>query len=152
MGKRELRTKKGKPLAFVQLSDSSGAFEVTMFAETLDKYRDLLVVGQSLVLRVTGNLDGDQPRLTVQSVQRLESLAANIADGVRLFASDDRSFGDIAAILKQGGRGRGRVALVLNLEAEGREIEFDLSDQVNITPEVRQALKSTPGIIDVHDI
>nr|WP_293949874.1 DNA polymerase III subunit alpha [Sneathiella sp.] len=152
MGKRELRTKKGKPLAFVQLSDSSGAFEVTMFAETLDKYRDLLVVGQSLVLRVTGNLDGDQPRLTVQSVQRLESLAANIADGVRLFASDDRSLGDIAAILKQGGHGRGRVALVLNLEAEGREIEFDLSDQVNITPEVRQALKSTPGIIDVHDI
>src|SRR5690606_7192070 len=89
MGKRELRTRKGKPLAFVQLSDSSGAFEVTMFAETLDKYRDLLVVGQSLVLRVVGNLDGDQPRLTVQSVQRLESLAANIADGVRLFANDD---------------------------------------------------------------
>ncbi len=152
MGKRELRTRKGKPLAFVQLSDSSGAFEVTMFAETLDKYRDLLVVGQSLVLRVVGNLDGDQPRLTVQSVQRLESLAANIADGVRLFANDDTPLNDIAAILKQGGRGRGRVALVLNLETEGREIEFDLSDQVNITPAVRQALKSTPGIIDVHDI
>ncbi len=152
MGKRELRTRKGKPLAFVQLSDATGAFEVTMFAETLDKYRDLLVVGQSLVLRVTGNLDSDQPRLTVQSLQRLESLAANIADGVRIFANDDRPLADVAAILRQGGRGRGRVAFVLNLEDEAKEIEFDLSDQVNITPEVRQALKSAPGVIDVHDI
>ena len=152
MGKRELRTRKGKPLAFVQLSDATGAFEVTMFAESLDKYRDLLVVGQSLVLRVTGNLDNDQPRLTVQSLQRLESLAANIADGVRIFANDDKPLAEVAAILKQGGRGRGRVAFVLNLEAEAKEVEFDLSDQVNITPEVRQALKSAVGVIDVHDI
>ncbi|WP_367281207.1 DNA polymerase III subunit alpha [Sneathiella sp.] len=152
MGKRELRTRKGKPLAFVQLSDATGAFEVTMFSETLEKYRDLLVVGQSLVLRVTGNLDNDQPRLTVQSLQRLESMAATIADGVRIFANDDKPLAEVSTILKQGGRGRGRVAFILNLEAEAKEVEFDLSDQANITPEVRQALKSTPGVIDVHDI
>ncbi|MCC3306114.1 DNA polymerase III subunit alpha [Sneathiella sp. HT1-7] len=152
MGKRELRTRKGKPLAFVQLSDATGAYEVTMFSETLEKYRDLLVVGQSLVLRVTGNLDNDQPRLTVQSLQRLESMAATIADGVRIFANDDKPLAEVATILKQGGRGRGRVAFVLNLEAEAKEVEFDLSDQANITPEVRQALKSALGVIDVHDI
>ncbi|MCF8466963.1 MAG: DNA polymerase III subunit alpha [Sneathiella sp.] len=152
MAKRELRTRKGKPLAFVQLSDATGAYEVTMFAETLDRYRDLLVVGQSLVLRVTGNLDSDQPRLTVQSLQRLESLAASITDGVRIFVDDDRPVPQIAEILKAGGRGRGRAALILNLEGEAKEVEIDLSDKVNIPPDVRQALKSVPGVIAVHDI
>jgi DNA polymerase-3 subunit alpha len=79
-------------------------------------------------------------------------MAATIADGVRIFANDDKPLAEVATILKQGGRGRGRVAFVLNLEAEAKEVEFDLSDQANITPEVRQALKSALGVIDVHDI
>jgi len=152
MGKRELRTRKGKPLAFVQLSDSSGAFEVTMFSESLDLYRDILTVGQSLVVKVTGNLDNEQPRLTVQSMQRLETLAANITDGVRIFVDDDKPLKQVASILKEGGRGRGRVALVLNMESEAKEVEVDLSSTCNISPEVRQALKFVPGVVDVHDI
>jgi DNA polymerase III subunit alpha len=152
MGKRELRTRKGKPLAFVQLSDSTGAYEVTMFAETLERSRDLLVVGQSLILNVTGSLDNDQPRLTVQGIQRLETMAANITDGVRIFVDDDKPLEQVASILKDGGKGRGRVAFVLNMEVEAREIEIDLAGQFNISPEVRQALKFVPGVIDVHDI
>ncbi|MEH6547674.1 MAG: DNA polymerase III subunit alpha, partial [Sneathiella sp.] len=152
MGKRELRTRKGKPLAFVQLSDSTGAYEVTMFAETLERSRDLLVVGQSLILNVTGNLDNEQPRLTVQGIQRLETMAANITDGVRIFMDDDKPIEQLASVLKEGGKGRGRVALVLNMEEEAREIEIDLSSHFNISPEVRQALKFVPGVIDVHDI
>lgn len=152
MGKRELRTRKGKPLAFVQLSDSSGAYEVTMFAETLERSRELLVVGQSLVLNVVGNLDNEQPRLTVQGIQQLETMAANITDGVRIFMDDDKPIEQLASVLKEGGKGRGRVALVLNMEAEAREIEIDLPNHFNISPEVRQALKFVPGVIDVHDI
>lgn len=152
MGKRELRTRKGKPLAFVQLSDSSGAYEVTMFAETLERSRELLIVGQSLVLNVTGNLDNEQPRLTVQGIQRLETMAANITDGVRIFMNDDKPIEQLASVLKEGGKGRGRVAIVLNMEEEAREIEIDLASHFNISPEVRQALKFVPGVIDVHDI
>lgn len=152
MGKRELRTRKGKPLAFVQFSDATGAFEITMFAETLEQCRDILTVGQSLVVSVGGNLESDQPRLTARSVQRLETLAASITDGVRIFVDDDKPIAQVASILKEGGRGRGRVALVLNMETEAKEVEIDLSSHCNITPEVRQALKSASGVIDVHDI
>ncbi|TNE39076.1 MAG: DNA polymerase III subunit alpha [Alphaproteobacteria bacterium] len=152
LGKRELRTRKGKPLAFVQFSDASGAFEITMFAEVLERCREILTVGQSLVVTVTGNIDGDQPRLTAKNVQRLESLAASITDGVRIFVDDDKPMNQIAAILKEGGRGRGRVALVLNIEAEAKEVELDLASSFNISPEVRQALKFVPGVVDVHDI
>ncbi len=152
MGKRQLRTKKGKALAFVQLSDGSGAFEVTMFEETLMQCREILEVGNSLVISVLGNVDNEQPRLTAQGVQRLETVAAQTGDGVRIFVDDDSPLNQIASILQNGGGGRGRVAFVLNLEGESKEVELDLAKTFNISPEIRQAIKYVEGVVDVHDI
>ncbi len=152
MGKRQLRTKKGKALAFVQLSDASGAFEVTMFEETLFQCRELLEVGNSLVINVLGNVDNEQPRLTAQGVQRLETVAAQTGDGVRIFVDDDAPLNQVADILNNGGMGRGRVAFVVTLEGDSKEVELDLSRTFNISPEIRQAIKYVPGVVDVHDI
>ncbi len=154
MGMRQLKTKKGKALAFVQLSDASGAFEVTMFEETLMQCRDILEVGASLVLSVSGYIDveNEQPRVTAQSAQRLESVAAQTGDGVRIFMDNEGPLNQIASILEKGGPGRGRVAFVVNLEDEQREVELDLASSYAISPEIRQALKYVQGVQDVHDI
>ncbi len=154
MSMRQLKTKRGKALAFVQLSDASGAFEVTMFEETLMQCREILEVGSSLVISVSGYVDveSEQPRVTAQSVQKLETVAAQTGDGVRIFMDDDSPLNQIATILDKGGNGRGRVAFVLNLEGENREVELDLASTYAISPEIRQALKYVPGVLDVHDI
>jgi len=152
MGKRQLRTKKGKALAFVQLSDASGAFEVTMFEEVLFSCRELLEVGNSLVVSVLGNIDNEQPRLTAQGVQRLETVAAQTGDGVRIFIDDDEPLEAVSSILGNGGPGRRRVAFVLTLEGDSKEVELDLDRTFNISPEIRQAIKYVPGVVDVHDI
>ncbi|WP_415236747.1 DNA polymerase III subunit alpha [Sneathiella sp.] len=152
MGKRQLRTKKGKALAFVQLSDSSGAFEVTMFEEVLFQCREILEVGSSLVINVLGNVDNEQPRLTAQGVQRLETVAAQTGDGVKIFIDDDGPLKQVSDILQNGGVGRGRVAFILTLEGDSKEVELDLAKTYNISPEIRQAIKYVPGVVDVHDI
>jgi len=154
MGKRQIKTKKGKALAFVQLSDAAGAFEVTLFEETLMQCREILEVGNSVVVSVTGHMDveNDQPRVTANSVQRLEYVAAQTGDGVRIYLDDDNPLGQISQILGGAGQGRGRVAFVLNLEGDNKEVELDLEHRFNISPEVRQALKYVPGVQDVHDI
>lgn len=154
MSMRQLKTKRGKALAFVQLSDATGAFEVTMFEETLMQCREILQVGSSLVISVSGYVDveNEQPRVTAQTVQKLESVAAQTGDGVRIFMDDDSPLNQIATILDKGGNGRGRVAFVLNLEGENREVELDLAATYSISPEIRQALKYVPGVLDVHDI
>ncbi len=154
MAKRQIKTKKGKALAFVTLSDASGAFEVTMFEETLMQCQDILNVGSSLVLSVNGHIDmeNEQPRVTAQSAQRLETVAAQTGDGVRIFMDDDSPLNQIAGILEKTGPGRGRVAFVLNLKGEDKEVELDLASSYSISPEVRQALKYVPGVLDVHDI
>jgi len=154
MSKRQIKTKKGKALAFILLSDAAGAFEVTMFEETLMQCQEILDVGSSIVLSVVGHIDmeNDQPRITAQSAQRLETVAAQTGDGVRIFMEDDSPLTQIATILQKGGPGRGRVAFILNLDGGSKEVELDLASSYNISPEIRQALKYVAGVQDVHDI
>jgi DNA polymerase-3 subunit alpha len=47
-------------------------------------------------------------------------------------------------------RGKGRVTLVL--DTEDREIEMAIPGGFRITPAMRAAVKSIPGVVDVHDI
>ena len=52
IGKQERTSKKGSRFAFVQLSDATGAFEVTCFSETLGRCRHLLDGGKPLLATV----------------------------------------------------------------------------------------------------
>jgi DNA polymerase-3 subunit alpha len=58
----------------------------------------------------------------------------------------------VSDILQNGGVGRGRVAFILTLEGDSKEVELDLAKTYNISPEIRQAIKYVPGVVDVHDI
>lgn len=73
---KERRSAKGNRYAFVQLSDVSGSYEVTVFSETLTLSRDLLKAGSSIVLIVEGNTDpeSDQIRLRVFDIHSLDNL------------------------------------------------------------------------------
>jgi DNA polymerase-3 subunit alpha len=46
--------------------------------------------------------------------------------------------------------GRGRVTVVLDLPA--REVEIAIPGGFKVGPATRAAVKSLPGVIDVHDI
>src|SRR5205085_911369 len=52
IGKKERTSARGNRFAFVQLSDTSGAFEVTVFSEMLSQARGLLDGGQPLITTV----------------------------------------------------------------------------------------------------
>jgi len=46
--------------------------------------------------------------------------------------------------------GRGRVTVVLDLPSS--EVEITLPGGFRVDPRIRAAVKSLPGIVDVHDI
>ncbi|HEU0118465.1 MAG TPA: DNA polymerase III subunit alpha, partial [Alphaproteobacteria bacterium] len=60
LGKQERTSKQGNKFAFIQLSDSSGAFEVTIFSELLASRRDILEVGQALLIEVDAQANQNQ--------------------------------------------------------------------------------------------
>ena len=146
-GKRELNSRKGNRMAFVQFTDTSGVYEVTLFSETLGQARELLVNGQALLMRVSVEQRGeDEPRLTAQSLEPLDNAAAKKSKGLDLHLGSPAPLDSLKSILEREGRGRGKVKLFLALD-DGQEVELALDGGYRLSPTARQAIKAIPGIV-----
>ena len=152
IGRQERVSARGNRFAFVQCSDPSGMFEVTVFTELLVAHRDLLVPGTSVILHVTVRQESDQTRLTVQKIEALDKLTANIAAGVTIFVNDDKPLDGLKVVLGKAGKGKGPVTLRLHLDESGEEAEIKLPQLYAISPQVRAALKAVRGVVDVHEM
>ncbi len=152
VGSRRLTTSsRGARMAFVQMSDASGSFEVTIFSEVLAGARDMLEAGKPLVMTVEVQRREEDIRLTALRVELLDDVATYAAEGLRIFLGDEGAVDNLAAVFKEhGARGRGRVSLIL--DAGDREVEMELGTQYAISPAMRGAIKSIPGIVDVQDL
>ena len=109
--------------------------------------------GTNLLLTVEGRSDGDSPRLTVQSIRRLEEVAAQAVAGLRISIDDEAPFAQLSGILDRGENGGGgRVSLVLKLEGGLTEVEVELPETFIVSPEVRENLARTPGVLAVQEV
>jgi DNA polymerase-3 subunit alpha len=146
----ERTSAKGNRFAFVQCSDQSGAFELTVFSEVLSARRNLLEPGQAVLISADGRLDGEQVKLMAQSVEKLEDAVANAAAGLRIVVSDPAALEALRKSL-DGKRGRGRVTLVVPM-ADESEAEVTLPGSYSIAGGLRDAIGSLPGIAQVEEI
>jgi DNA polymerase III subunit alpha len=150
VGRKERTSARGNRFAFVQMSDPSGVFEVTLFTEMLSQSRALFDSGQPLVVTVDVRSEEDSLRLTVQKVEPLDEVVAHAAAGLRVFLGEVRALASLKSLVGRETGGRGRVSVVLDLPE--REVEIAIPGGFRVDPKVRAAVKSLPGIIDVHDI
>ena len=151
-GKQERKSARGNRFAFVQLSDPTGLYEVTVFSDTLEKFRDLLEPGQNVVLSVKAELEADQLKLLAQGVQAVDGAVADAAAmGLKIYVNDQVAVGSIATRLDEvskgaGPRGRGPVHLVLIHPDLPGEVEIALKDEYPLNPQVKGALKHIQGV------
>jgi DNA polymerase-3 subunit alpha len=153
VGKQERTSKKGSRFAFVQMSDSSGQFEVMVFSEVLGQSRERLESGRPLLVEAIaernaggGGEEGDAGiRLIAQRFEDLEESLAKTAAGLRIFAETPEPLPHLKKLLEREGRGQSPICLVLALE-HGREAELDLPGKYNLPPAARQAIKAIPGL------
>ncbi len=150
IGRKERTSARGNRFAFVQMSDPSGVFEVTLFAEMLREARTLLDAGQPLAVTVDVRSEEDSLRLTAQKIEPLDDVAAHAAAGLRVFLGEARALAHLRNVIGREAGGRGRVSVVLDLPE--REVEIAIPGGFKVGPKIRAAVKSLPGIIDVHDI
>ena len=132
------------------MSDPSGTYEVTLFSEILREARALLDSGQPLVVTVDVRSEEENLRLTVQKIEPLDTVVALAAAGLRVFVGEARALSSLKSVIAREAGGRGRVTVVLDLPA--REVEIAIPGSFKVGPATRAAVKSLPGIIDVHDI
>jgi DNA polymerase III subunit alpha len=146
---KERPTKTGNRMAWLTISDTVGACEVTLFSEVLSRVRDLLVPGAPLLVTADVALEGEALRVTAQDVASLDKAAAEAGGAMRVWLRDTASVPHISNILARESRGRGRVFLVPMLE--GQEVDIALPGHYAVTPALRQALKMIPGVERVDD-
>jgi DNA polymerase III subunit alpha len=150
IGHKERTSGRGNRFAFVQMSDPSGTYEVTLFSEILREARALLDSGQPLVVTVDVRSEEENLRLSVQKIEPLDTVVALAAAGLRVFVGEARALSNLKSVIAREAGGRGRVTVVLDLPA--REVEIAIPGGFKVGPQTRAAVKSLPGIIDVHDI
>jgi DNA polymerase-3 subunit alpha len=150
-GKQERTSARGSRFAFVQMSDASGMYEVTLFSELLAAHRELLEPGTPLLVSVDVRVEPDNVRLTAQSIQPLEQAASQTSAGLKVYLSDTAPLPSLKQIMERCGRGRGRLHLVLELD-RGRECEMTVAGGWTISPATRGAIKAISGVVDVQDV
>ncbi len=137
--------------AFLTLSDASGTFDVTLFAETLAQTRDILETGNSLFIRAAAEFDNDRLRLTAGSVERLDEVVARTDAGLRIRLDGTTALDGLKTLLSVERKGRGEIRLVSRLDA-ATEVEFRLRDRFAVSPSMVQNLMTLPGVIEVREV
>ena len=143
VSRTERRIRSGSKMGIVGLSDPTGHYEAVLFAEGLAQYRDLLEPGTAVVLFLSAELQGDEVRARIQSVEPLDQAAARLQKGLRVFLRDDAPLENVAKRLEA--KGDGEVSVVLMLDSD-TEVEVKLPGRFNVSPQIAGAIKAVPGV------
>ena len=160
VARTERRTKNGTKMGIIGLSDPSGQYEAVLFAEGLAQYRDLLEPGSAVLLFLTAEVQGDEVRARIQSVEPLDEAAAKMHKGLRVFLRNQAPIEGVARRLEPmpSGSGRngadhgdGEVSMVLMLE-NGNEVEVKLPGRFKVSPQIAVAIKAVSGVVTVEAV
>jgi len=152
------KSARGNRFAFCQMSDTTGAYEVTLFSDTLEKAQDHLVAGEKVIVTVEATMEADQLKLLGRSVAPIDTVVAEVGGmGLRVFVQAPSAMASVAAVLVGAtkaakGAGRGPVAVCLMDDSLPGEVEMDLGGEFPVTPQIKGAIKSLSGVIEVQDM
>jgi DNA polymerase III subunit alpha len=157
VARTERRTKSGSKMGIIGLSDPSGHYEAVLFAEGLAQYRDLLEPGTAVLLFLTAEVQGDEVRARIQSVEPLDEAASRLQHSLRVFLRDEVPLAGVArrleALPKSSGGNRadgdGEVSMVLVLK-NGSEVEIKLPGRFKVSPQIAGAIKAVSGVVTVE--
>ncbi|MEE2996558.1 MAG: DNA polymerase III subunit alpha [Pseudomonadota bacterium] len=150
ISRQERTSAKGNRFAFVQLSDSTGVFEVVLFSELLATSRELLEGGQRVLVTVEIRAEGDGVRLSATNIRSLDDVLANASTELQIMIGDEKAIPEIKNVLNTAETGKCRVALIVDV-GDQQEVEVQLAKKVSLTGDFRAAVEHLPGVAAVLD-
>jgi len=152
-GVQRRKSARGNQYAFVQCSDPSGLFEVTVFSDVLEKADSLLTAGQNIVLSVEATNEGDQLKLLARGIVPVDNAIAGVAaKGLKVFLNQPEAVPSMARILGNDIKGtRGPINLILSHPDLPGDVEITLPGKFPVNPQMKSALKSVEGVVEVEE-
>ena len=152
------KSARGNRFAFAQLSDTTGGYEITIFSDTLEKAQDHLVTGAKVIVTVEATLESDQLKLLGRSIAPIDTVVADVGGiGLKIFIEDIEAVSAVASVLEGAVKaaqnlGRGPVQFCLMDTSLPGEVEIDLGQDFPVTPQIKGAIKSLMGVMEVEDL
>ena len=148
---KQLRvSQRGNRFAFVQLTDQTGVFEVTMFSDVLAESMTLLDSEKPLMISANLKVEDNGPRLLAARVQYLDDAVASWHGGVALWVQDETPLAWLKDALREDGPGKAEVKLQALID--GNEISIGVPGRFRLSGELRQQLRRIPGILNVQEL
>jgi DNA polymerase-3 subunit alpha len=151
IAKKEINARNGNRLAFVQMSDAGGSYEVTFFSEVLGSAREMLDSGKPLLVSADVGFKDDVLRITAQTVTSLPEAVAKAAAGLKVTINDFAAIPGLREAISREKKGGGLIGIIVDL-GEEREVEVALPGRFQITAATRLAMQSLPGVTGVQEI
>ncbi|MEO0893879.1 MAG: DNA polymerase III subunit alpha [Pseudomonadota bacterium] len=155
-GRQERRSARGNRFAFVQLSDMTGSYEVTMFSDTLEAAREHLEPGSMVVIGVEATMEEDQLKLLGRSVSPIDTVVSDAGQsGLKIFVEDEEVLTSVARVLEDAANakgGRGPISFCLMDPDLPGEVEMTVPGLFPVSPQIRGALRSLGGVVTVEEV
>ncbi|MEM7020959.1 MAG: DNA polymerase III subunit alpha [Pseudomonadota bacterium] len=158
LGKQERTTARSR-FAFLQLSDPSGTFEVTLFSEVLARAREHLEASQPILIDGEVRLDDDVIKVLASSVSPLDTALEHArsnghrrtAERVEVKLADCVAATGLEDLLGEAESSSVRVRLVVPIEGEG-DVTIELADSHRLALMRRPDLERRSGVLEVVDL
>ena len=143
LSKKEKLSKNGQKYAFLTISDQDNSFEVTVFPDVFAKSKDLLVVGNSLLLDANIKIDGDNLKILGTSVQNIDKIIEN--QKVFIEISENADIDNLYQALEKIPDGNNAISFIVRKQ-NGSKIEVKTQYSKNISIENRNAISRIQGV------
>lgn len=138
---------KGK-YAFIQISDTSGMIEASIFNEDLlVQNEELLKVGTIIFAKADARIDDNGMRCVIESLMHIDRAVANVTSYYKITLSDKDTVTKVRAMLCDHGR---EVQLSYRLES-GEVVTFNFKNKVYLDEQSITELSVLPGV-EVREI
>ncbi len=148
--KQEKISQKGNRYAFLQLSDPTGVFEVTVFSDTLHATREFLEPGQALLLTLNAEQKEDQLRLTAEGLERLEKILESRISDISIHLDSAAALPKIKQFLDIEGSGVSHIRLHVALD-QGRMAVIQLPGRWSLSAQARDIIRTQKGVKSVAE-
>jgi DNA polymerase-3 subunit alpha len=155
--KQERQSSRGNRYAFVQFSDPTDIFEITVFADVLEKYREVLEVGTFLLLVCEVKSESDQVRLRLKIAKTVDSFVANTGHkGFMIYINKENAVTSLAKRLDSHNEIEGIEKVAVNLVVINKDlpgdVQISLPNPYSISMEMIGAIKHIDGVVHIEKI
>ncbi len=151
-------SRQGNKYAFVELSDPSGNFEITVFSDLLHKHGEQLAVGSCLKAVVTASSENDQMRLKTEVLEFLdisgETDRTPAMKGLRIYFKGmdaPKRVRDFLETNCRKGEGQGEISFCPAASDISCDFEIKIPGKFMLNSKVKKAIASLEGIVVVNE-